>query len=582
VETQATFSRANKLATDAAAAERFPAYYGLWIGHVLRGELVVARQRAEIFLREASNEARMTEVAVASRNLGMTDMLAGNLLEARAHLERALQIYDPKRDHEVKFQFGWDSSASVPAILALTSWLLGDVVRGRELMEEAIARAVESGHEPTMANAYFLKALFEMFRGDAAGARSAAEIVVELGRTLELPTLALEGALCSAWARAWFDGSDGGTTEVRRLIAAFTDQGNRAYLTLFHGRLAELEAEREGVEETLTRIDETLALANETGEHWSDALLHRVRGEILSKHDPDNAAPAEEAFLAAIAIARQQKARSFELRAALSLAKLYQSTGRSTDAHAVLAPALAGFSPTSELPEIAEAQALLGTLTQDDRVREALEKQQARAKLQVHYARAVQWGKGFAAEETRAAFERAGELAAVAPRDSEYWTLMYGRFTNPLMRGEFAAALELAETYLREAQVVGRPDHVVNARRLLGTVKFELGAFHDSREEFEALLANWDEERDRVLRTVTGADVLCVGWAYMAQMLVCLGEAEAAVRMSEDAIRRAEALDDFGARAFALIHYLGINVIRGRPDAMREPAAAKKARRCGS
>jgi class 3 adenylate cyclase/tetratricopeptide (TPR) repeat protein len=206
--------------------------------------------------------------------------------------------------------------------------------------------------------------------------------------------------------------------------------------------------------------------------------------------------------------------------------------------------------------------------------REALGRQQARAKLQVDYARAVQWGKGFAAEETRAAFERASELAAVAPGDSEYWTVMYGRFTNLLMRGEFVAAHEVAETYLRQAEVAGRPDHVVNARRLLGTVKFELGAFHDAREEFEALLANWDEERDRALRAVTGADVLCVAWAYMAQMLVCLGEAEAAVRMSEDAINRAEALDDFGARAFALSYYLGTNAVRGRPDAMREPAEA--------
>ena len=72
-----------------------------------------------------------------------------------------------------------------------------------------------------------------------------------------------------------------------------------------------------------------------------------------------NPAPAEEAFLTAIAVAERQEARSFDLRASLSLAKLYQSTGRPADAHAVLAPALEGFSPTPEMPEIAEAQALL-------------------------------------------------------------------------------------------------------------------------------------------------------------------------------------------------------------------------------
>jgi len=100
-------------------------------------------------------------------------------------------------------------------------------------------------------------------------------------------------------------------------------------------------------------------LAGETGEHLSDAFLHRARGEILLKNDSANIAPAEEAFLTAVAIAQQQKARSFELRAALSLAKLYQSTGRAADAHAALAPALEGFTPTPEFPEIAEARALV-------------------------------------------------------------------------------------------------------------------------------------------------------------------------------------------------------------------------------
>ena len=87
-----------------------------------------------------------------------------------------------------------------------------------------------------------------------------------------------------------------------------------------------------------------------------------MRGELLLKRDPPDLAPAEEAFQTAVAIAHQQGTRSFELRAALSLARLYQSTGRPNDAHAVLAPALEGFSPTPEMPEIGEAQTLLEQL----------------------------------------------------------------------------------------------------------------------------------------------------------------------------------------------------------------------------
>ena len=100
-----------------------------------------------------------------------------------------------------------------------------------------------------------------------------------------------------------------------------------------------------------------------------EAELHRARGETLLKRDPTNPAPAEEALLTAIAIAKQQGTRSFELRAALALAKLYQSTGRPADAHAVLAPALEGFSPTPEMPEIAEAQALLAAIEAGAHVR---------------------------------------------------------------------------------------------------------------------------------------------------------------------------------------------------------------------
>jgi predicted ATPase len=120
-------------------------------------------------------------------------------------------------------------------------------------------------------------------------------------------------------------------------------------------------------------------IAAQTGEHWADGFLHRLRGEILLKCNPGDAAEAEEAFGTAVTVAKQQGARSYELRASLSLAKLYQSTGHLADAHAVLAPALEGFAPTPEMPEIAEAQALLAALTETDEVKaDAARRQQSR------------------------------------------------------------------------------------------------------------------------------------------------------------------------------------------------------------
>ena len=259
-ESKAALIRARELAAAIDdPTERYTIYYGLWVGNLLRGELRLAREIAETFLREAEREARTTECGVGRRLLGSTCLFQGDSIEAQANLVEALSICDSERDREAGFRFGQDTGAIARARLAITKWQLGEVGPAPALIEEAVAHAIETGHVPSL-------------------------------------------------------------------------------------------------------VYEALALAGGTGEHWSDAFLHRLRGEILLKRDPANTAPAENAFLTAIAVAQQQRARSFELRAALDLARLYSSTGRSADADALLASALKGFSPTPEFPEIAEAQTLLAAL----------------------------------------------------------------------------------------------------------------------------------------------------------------------------------------------------------------------------
>src|SRR5262249_39940811 len=149
---------------------------------------------------------------------------------------------------------------------------------------------------PTLVVTYFYKAHFEILRGDAAAAQRDAEIVVKLSQENSLPHFAALGALQSAWASARLDGRETGATELRPALEAYTDQGNKLFVPFSQGLLAEIEAQGDA-ERALTRIDEALALAGETAEHWSDAFLHRLRGEILFKRDPTNTAPAEEALL---------------------------------------------------------------------------------------------------------------------------------------------------------------------------------------------------------------------------------------------------------------------------------------------
>jgi predicted ATPase len=167
------------------------------------------------------------------------------------------------------------------------------------------------------------------------------------------------------WARARCgDGSDNeiGVAELRKAIAALTARGIKYWVPFFQGLLAEIEAERQDVEQALARIDEALGLAQQTGEHWTDAFLHRIRGEILLERDPASTARAEEAFRAAIAIAQKQKAQTFELRAAMSLARLWRDQGKRDGARDLLAPVYGWFTEGFDTLDLKEAKALLDEL----------------------------------------------------------------------------------------------------------------------------------------------------------------------------------------------------------------------------
>src|SRR6516162_7828508 len=131
------------------------------------------------------------------------------------------------------FRIGQDTGAAARARLAHTKWQLGEVGPARALIEEAVAHAIETGHVPTLVNTYFHEAHFEIVRSDAEAARRDAEIVVKLSQENALTLFAAWGALESAWASARLDGHETGATELRQALAAYTDQGNKAFVPLY-------------------------------------------------------------------------------------------------------------------------------------------------------------------------------------------------------------------------------------------------------------------------------------------------------------------------------------------------------------
>jgi class 3 adenylate cyclase/predicted ATPase len=363
-ETKQAFARTGDLATRTeVTVERFPALYGQCVWSLLRGEVRGGRDIAERFLQEAETEGRFGETGVARRLLGFACLLLGDLAGARTHLELALNSYVRTRDSEIRERFGFDTGVVSRVFLAQASWISGDLHRARQLIDEAMRLASELGHIPSIANALMGKLHIEALRNEPQRIVAEAETLLRISQQHRMEYFVTAANTFLSWARGRLGDARSGSDELRKSLDDYAGaQDNALGRPRFLGRLAELEAAAEDAERALALIEEGLAAAHQGGEHIADPVLHRLRGDILLKRYPANSAPAEEAFQTALSIAKEQGARSYELLASLSLAKLYQSTARPAEAHAVLAPALEGFSSTPEMPEIAEAQALMERL----------------------------------------------------------------------------------------------------------------------------------------------------------------------------------------------------------------------------
>ena len=298
---------------------------------------------------------------MAHRMHGLSCWFEGDFTNALGHLEQSLALFDPERDRDLAFRFGQDLGVAAMNYIALTLWPTGEIARALKLQAAATQRARETRHLHTIAYAVSYRAVFEAMRSDARAAEPYAEETLELGRTHDLRLYIGYGAVASGWVRARLGDREQGVALMREGLDSLQRQGFALATPLLYALLAELQAELGESATALATLDRTLVEVERSGHRTFAAEVHRVRGEILLKWEPGDPA-AEAALQTAVSVARVQGARAFGLRAASSLARLYQSAGRPADAHALLAPALEGFAETPEMPEIAEAQELIERL----------------------------------------------------------------------------------------------------------------------------------------------------------------------------------------------------------------------------
>jgi predicted ATPase len=348
-------ARARELADQVEdPSERFSAYYSVWVGHLTRGEPAPMREIAELFLREATARPDCPETLIAHRVFGCNCLQFGDFAGAHQHFQKTIEFYDRARHAGFADRFGQDPRASAEILDALALWVLGRVDESLCVADRALADAEPAGHAPTMAHALAYAAFLGLFRRNPEAVATYSQALADVVSRYNFPAYwAGMAVFLQGWGMSRL-------AEMRRGLAIYREQG-RIWL-LPEAVLAEAEASAGETDAALRRLGDGLASSERTEERLYEAKMHRIRGEILLKRDPADTAAAEQSLQGAIAIAQSQNARSFELRAALSLAKLYRAANRDADAHAVLAPAVEGFPPTQQFAELAEAQTLLSAL----------------------------------------------------------------------------------------------------------------------------------------------------------------------------------------------------------------------------
>jgi tetratricopeptide (TPR) repeat protein len=322
------------------------------------------REIAELFLREATAQRNCPEALIADRISGQTRFYFGDFASAHDHFQKTVELYDQARHGDFANRFGQDPRAAAEIYDAVILWVLGRIDEALRLADRALDDAESAAHAPTMAYASQFAALLGLVRYNPEAVATYSRALADIVSRYDLPAhwAGIAGFL-QGWAK-WSNGPQGSSlAEMRRGLAINREQGLVWLLPNFEAALAEAEASAGETDAGLRRLDDALAELEHTEQRWYEAEIHRIRAEILLKRDPADTAAAEQSLQAAIAIAQSQKARSFELRAALSLAKLYRAANRDADAHAALAPAVEGFPPTQQFPELTEAQTLLAVLS---------------------------------------------------------------------------------------------------------------------------------------------------------------------------------------------------------------------------
>jgi predicted ATPase len=360
-EVEAIYLRARDLCQQIGdAPQLFPVIYGLWGYWHGRAEYQTAVELGEQLLAFAQNVEDPTLLLLAHYTLSNTFAVSGDWERSRNHNEQAIPLYVPHQHRLLASMYGGhDPGVVCRSGLPLTLWMLGYPDQALQRAGEGITLAREIAHTPSMVFALIFDAMLHLYRRDGQRSRTAAEAAIALATEQELALLSAWARVLRGWAMVGQGNADEGIAELRQGVADWKAMG-LVFRPHFLFLLAESYARIGQVEEALATLAEALVITEQTHEGFAEPELHRLRGELLL--DP---AEAEACFHQAIKIASRQQAKSFELRAVMSLSRLCHKQGRHIEARQMFAQIYCWFTEGFGTADLKEAAALLEHLGVD-------------------------------------------------------------------------------------------------------------------------------------------------------------------------------------------------------------------------
>ena len=377
-EMKQVYSRAAELCRQIGeTSQLFFALMGLWQLYLVRAQHLRARELGEQLLVLALTAQDSALLLAARRALGESCDSLGELSVALDHFEQGIALYDPRQHRALAFVYGIDPEVYCLSFAAFVLWTLGFPDQALQKSERAVALAEQLSHPVSLCAALYFAALLRLYLKDGQAAAELAQAAIALSTQHGSQVFAAGPSVINGWALAESGRNEAGIALMRQSIGAWRSLGMEIWVPFFNALLAKAPAGAGDIAEGQRLLADALGLAEKTDEHLHEAELYRVKGELTmqasqsSTTGADGRVPpspqaeleAEACFLKSMVIARSQSARSYELRATMSLARLLAQQGRRAEARALLAEIYNWFTEGFDTADLKEAKALLDELS---------------------------------------------------------------------------------------------------------------------------------------------------------------------------------------------------------------------------